>query len=174
MNRGVPAPAPAPASPADADAGSDSQLERALAVAYQQLGRRERTVQELRGHLLARALTAPAVEAAIGELTELGYLDDARYAQLFAQDKRTLEQWGAERIRRELIARGIPRDLAHAASEEGEQDEGELERALAVLARRFPDGVRDARERERALGMLLRKGYEYELANDALSQARNG
>ena len=34
--------------------------------------------------------------------TEQGYLDDARYAQRFAEDRRTLDAWGAERIERRL------------------------------------------------------------------------
>ena len=36
----------------------------------------------------------------IAELLEFGYLDDARYARVFTQDKRTLEAWGNERIAR--------------------------------------------------------------------------
>jgi SOS response regulatory protein OraA/RecX len=38
-----------------------------------------------------------------------------------------------------------------------------------LLRRRFPDPPRERRERERALSMLLRKGYESELALDALA-----
>ena len=44
-------------------------------------------------------------------LAEQGYLDDERFARLFAEDKRGLEQWGAERISQGLVARGIDREL---------------------------------------------------------------
>ena len=51
----------------------------------------------------------------------------------------------------------------------GEQDAGdELEAALALLRRRVPAVPATPRERDRALGMLVRKGYELELAYDAL------
>ena len=46
---------------------------------------------------------------------------------------------------------------------------GELARALELLGRRFPEPPRERRDRDRALGMLLRKGYEHELAVDAVN-----
>ena len=36
-----------------------------------------------------------AIDFAVAELEAGGYLDDARYAQRFAEDKRTLERWGS-------------------------------------------------------------------------------
>jgi regulatory protein len=109
------------------------------------------------------------VEQAVGVLEEQGYIDDARYARLFAEDKRTLEHWGAERIRQALAARGVSSELIDRALSP-DVGERELDRALALLARRFPGAPpRERRERDRALGMLLRKGYDAELAFDALA-----
>ena len=74
-------------------------------------------------------------------------LDDARYARLFVEDKRTLEAWGSERIERELRARGVERELVAAALADGDADaEGELDRALELLRRRFPEPPRDRRD----------------------------
>ena len=146
-------------------------VQRALELAHRYIDRRERTVSEVRSHLLAHDIDEAFVATAIEELVEQGYLDDARFARLFAEDKRTLEQWGSERIRRALMIRGVDRDLADAAlvSGSGEGDGViELDRALDVLRQRFPGAPRGGRERERALGLLLRKGYEPELAVDAL------
>jgi SOS response regulatory protein OraA/RecX len=50
---------------------------------------------------------------------------------------------------------------------------GELLRAVGVLVRRFGRAPVDRRERERALGVLLRKGYDSELALDALARWRD-
>jgi regulatory protein len=141
---------------------------RALAAAYAYLNRRERTESELRAHLEARELTEDEVQAAVTELTELGYLDDARYASLFVQDKRALEGWGAERIRRGLHERGVDRGLIEAALA-AEAPEQELDRALELLRRRFPQPPSDRRDRDRALGMMIRKGFDSELALDALT-----
>ena len=48
----------------------------------------------------------------IERLTEAGGIDDARFARLFAEDKRALRGWGPERIEEALRARGVgrPRD----------------------------------------------------------------
>lgn len=138
-------------------------------IAYAYIAGRERTVAEVEA-MLARAGVNPGeAAAAIEELRTFGYLDDARYARLFAQDKRSLEQWGGERIARELSRRGIERGLIIAALSE-EPVETELDRAVALLERRFPVPPADRRERERALGMLVRKGYDGDLALDALTR----
>jgi regulatory protein len=100
-------------------------------------------------------------------------LDDERFARLFVQDKRTLEGWGAERIRRGLAARGVDHETAEQALTDGPDpdvaEETELDRAIALLRTRFPDPPQ-GRDRDRALGVLLRKGYEYELALEVLQR----
>jgi regulatory protein len=152
-----------------------TELQRALELAYRDLNRRERTVHEVRNRLESKGTEAVVVDEAVAVLAEQGAVDDARFARLFVQDKRELEQWGAERIRRGLLARGVDRELiAEALVERGEVDdeeppETELDRALGLLRRRFSAPPRDRRERDRALGVLIRKGYDPELALDALA-----
>jgi regulatory protein len=155
----------------------EERLQRALELAHAYLNRRERTVAEVRRQLERRGVSPPSTEAAITVLTEQGYLDDARFAELFVSDKRELEQWGSERIRRGLAQRGIERDMAERALAAGPGSglgESELDRALTLLRRRFPVAPADHRERQRALGVLLRKGYEPELALDALAAQARG
>jgi regulatory protein len=146
---------------------SQERLEHALDAAYRFLGRRDRTVAEVRERLEADDVEPDVVDAAIEELTHMGYLDDARYAQRFAEDRRTIDAWGAERIERRLMAVGVdPALIADALGERGAAEE--LEAAVAVLRRRFPRAPTDDRDRDRALGMLVRKGYDLELAYDAI------
>jgi regulatory protein len=150
----------------------DERLQRALEFAHAYLNRRERTVAEIRRQLERRGISPRSAEAAIAVLTEQGYVNDVRFAELFVSDKRELEQWGNERIRRGLLERGIEREVAERALEADADDgpqETELQRAVAVLRRRFPVAPSDHRERQRALGVLLRKGYDSELALDALA-----
>lgn len=143
------------------------RLEHALGVAYVYLGHRDRTVAETRGRLEAKGIDEPTIVAAVAELIEQGYLDDERFARRFAEDRRNLDDWGAERIEQRLRALGIARDLAAAATDT-ETLGSELEAAIALLQRRFPQPPADARQRNRALGLLIRRGYESELAHDAI------
>lgn len=156
---------------------------KGFGVAYAYLNRRERTVAEVRARLERAEVRSDEIETVLAELIEFGYLDDARYACVFTQDKRTLEAWGNGRIARTLRERGVERDLIDAALAEdgagdgvgaaGWDDDGsgaatELERAVMLLSQRFPSGPVDPRDRERAFGVLARKGYESETAADAV------
>jgi regulatory protein len=146
------------------------RLEHALTLAYRYLNRRERTAAEVRRHLEQNGVDAASGDRAVDSLIEEGYIDDARFAQLFVQDKRELEEWGSERITHGLLARGIDRELIEQALVGRKAEETtELDRALTLLSRRFPTRPQERRERDRALGLLIRKGYEPELALDALA-----
>ena len=160
---------------------SEERLQRSLELAYAHLNRRDRTVAEVRSHLERKGISAELIERCLQTLGEQRLVDDARYAELFVTDKRELEQWGSERIRRGLLTRGIDREIVERAltvtgAGDGDAEEPtELQRAVTVLRRRYPAAPSDRRERERALGVLLRKGYESEIAVDALAAfARDG
>jgi regulatory protein len=140
---------------------------KAVSLAYRYLGKRERTTRELRSHLAARDVEEAVAEEAIAELREQGYVDDGRYARLFVEDKRRLEGWGRDRIVRALHERGLEHDVIDDAIS-GFDAADELAQALELLRRRCPEPPVERRERERALGILLRKGYEPELALEAL------
>jgi regulatory protein len=155
----------------------DEKLQRALDFGYAYLNRRERTVSEVCAQLERRGVLPELIDPAVRTFAVQGFLDDERFARLFVADKRELEQWGSERIRRGLLARGIDRELAERAVAPraggsdpfADEEPTELERALELLRRRFPDPPRERRDRDRALGVLVRKGYESEVALDALS-----
>ena len=143
------------------------ELDRALGFAYRHLGRRARTVAEVRGHLRARGVSAATSAAAIEALSDQGYLDDARFAARFAADRRALDAWGSQRIERRLLELGVAADLVAAAL--AALDPGdELRAAVELLERRVPTPPQDDRARNRALGLLVRRGYELELAHDAV------
>jgi regulatory protein len=146
---------------------SDEALEGALQRAYRYLGHRDRTVAELRTHLLGKGASDAVADAVVDELVELGYLDDARFARQFAEDRRRLDAWGTDRIERRLRELGVAREEV-AAALAAQDGEGELRAAVELLRRRFPAPPASDRDRERALGLLVRRGYDLELAYDAV------
>jgi regulatory protein len=143
-------------------------FQHALGIALKYLNRRDRTVHEVRLRLERASIDEAVAGQVVDALIEQNLLDDARFARVFAEDKRELEQWGSERIERGLLSRGIERELVRETLAEM-PDESELSRALSLLRRRFPAAPRNRRDRDRALGVLLRKGYDSELALDALA-----
>ena len=143
------------------------ERERAIDLAYRAVGSRDRTVAELRTYLERKRVEPAAVDDAVAELIEAGFLDDARYARRFAEDKRELERWGTERIARDLRRRGVGPEQVEAAVAAQDRDT-ELQTALLLLATRFPEPPADDRERDRAWRLLVRRGYEPELAYEAI------
>ncbi len=148
--------------------GRERERQDALVAAVGALRRRERTVAEMHAWLAERAIPEDLVDDVISDLVEVGELDDDRFAHAFAADKRELSGWGSARIEAALVDRGLERSLAEAASRE-DRDE-QLERAAAlVLARHGVPG--DEPARAKALSFLTRRGYDYELAYDAIRRA---
>lgn len=154
-------------SPVERLVDPELRLQHALDVAYAYLGRRDRTVREVRQHLELKRVEPATIDQAVEELARAGYLDDARYAVRFAEDRRSLDAWGAERIERKLRAVGVADE--HVRSALALQDAAdEREAAIGALRRRLPEPPSTPRERERALGFLVRKGYGMELAYEAI------
>lgn len=142
--------------------------ERALELAYRTLSTRDRTVAEVRAFLERKAVGPVAIEHAVAELTAARFLDDERYAQLFAEDKRGIERWGSQRIERDLRKRGVPDHLIEAALAAIDRDD-ELAAAMSLLSDKLPPSESD-RDRDRAWRLLVRKGYEPELAYEAVRE----
>jgi regulatory protein len=140
----------------------EDAFERAVGA----LGQRERTTTELVSWLGERGYVPAEVEAAIERLTVIGELDDERFARRYAEDKRELRGWGTDRIREALVAKGIDRATIEPAVGGGSTGE-ELARAIALLERRGEPAV-DEPSRARALGFLARRGYDSELAYEAV------
>ena len=138
-------------------------------LAFRYLGFRDRTVAEVRRHLEGKGVDEAAIDATIAEVASMGYLDDARYAQRFVEDRVNLDGWGSERIERKLVDLGVDREHISAALR-GRDFGTELDAAIALLRRRWRQPPADARERDRALGFLVRKGYDLELAYDAIRE----
>ena len=141
----------------------EARLQHARDVAWKALNRRERTVAELARHLAAKRVEPAAIDTVVAELREQGYLDDASYAQRFAEDRRRLDALGRRADRAQAALAGHrPRADRRRGRRAGPR--GRAGGGAGAPARRFPDPPQTPRERDRALGVLVRKGYELELA----------
>ncbi len=147
---------------------SEQKKTDAFTLALRAIGRKERTVTELEAWLEAREVDAAEIADVRDRLISAGALDDAGYARRFTEDKRSLSGWGNERIREGLSSRGIAKHLIEAAVAD-QEGESEADRALLALESR-PFDLSDDRGRGRALGFLVRRGFSYENAYEAIRQ----
>jgi regulatory protein len=164
---------PPPAQAASGLSAAANPLDAALTRAYRDLGRREHSVAELRSRLERAATEREIIDEAVEILAEQGYIDDARYARMFVEDRRNLDGWGEQRIRDRLKQAGIERDTIEQALGDGGRA-AELAAATAQLQRRWRRPPADDRERQRAFGQLIRLGYEPEVVYDAIRARGRG
>jgi regulatory protein len=143
-----------------------------LSLALKALEQKERTVAEMGSWLRARGVGPEEVDDVVDRLVCDGVLDDARYAQRYAEDKRQLKRWGSGRIRAALLDRGISIEDAEEALSDADSEQ-EVERAVELLRDRGA-ALADALERQRALALLARRGYDSEVAYEAIRRARRG
>ena len=143
-------------------------MEDAFSRAIAALRRKERSVSELDAWLLKRGVSSDERQDILDRLLDLEELDDERFAQRFAEDKRELAGWGGERIREALLARQVDaQTIESVLSADGEPEQ--LGRAAALLESRGTELADDA-ARARALAFLTRRGYANEIAHSAISQ----
>jgi regulatory protein len=127
---------------------------------------RDRSVAELRIYLEGKRVEPGLIDEVVAELERTQVLDDARYAERFTEDRRSLSGWGPERIEQELGRRGISAELTEQALARRTRGD-ELAAAQGLLADRFA-ALEDDRARNRAWQLLVRRGFDAELAYDAV------
>jgi regulatory protein len=95
------------------------------------------------------------VELLLDRFVEMRLLSDARYAE---ERARVLaRKFGAARIRQDLKAKGVSADIIERLS-----GEGEIERAAAIVRRRFPAAATTREERARRIRFLQGRGFSYD------------
>jgi len=108
--------------------------------------------------LRERGVATDAAEALVEKFEETGYIDDAAYALLFVDSH---PEWGPRRLRDELSARGVARDLIERALEEVD----EVERALSLATEWRSLGM----ERAKIEGRLIRRGFSASACRKAVN-----
>ncbi|MBI1394757.1 MAG: recombination regulator RecX [Betaproteobacteria bacterium] len=133
---------------------------RALAM----LARREHSRAELLQKLAATAAPEEDLDALLDSLEAAGYLSDARLAEQLV--RRARGRHGPLKVEQGLRARGVTEPQVTRALQAAR--EAELEDALVVLRRRFPDVPGSASEWARRARYLQNRGFRGETIRQAL------
>jgi len=127
------------------------------------LARREHSRAELSRKLAPHAESAEAVLFLLDELEKRKQLSDERYAEVRAHWM--ARKYGAAKIRQDLKAKGVAEEIAARRV----STDGELERARAILARKYRDAATTAEEKARRMRFLQGRGFSFDTIRGALA-----
>lgn len=124
--------------------------------AFATLARREYSRAELRAKLSPHWQEGDGdLDGLLDELTERGYLSDARAAAQLVHAKQA--RYGTRRITQTLRQKGIDDALIQAVLPELKANEMEI--ARVVWQRKFPHPPQDDKERAKQVRFLLSRGF---------------
>jgi regulatory protein len=132
------------------------------ARALRLLARREHSDKELVRKLSPHAESSEALDVLISELKAKNQLSEARFAEERA--RQLSRKYGAARIRQDLKSKGVGEELVgHVSSE------GDLERARAILERKYRQPAATREERAKRMRFLQSRGFSSDTIFNLLS-----
>lgn len=141
--------------------------ERALGL----LAVRMRSRRELQDRLKRAGFQAEEVDDVLERLEGVGLIDDDRFAEELAQHAAGVKRSGSRAIASALYAKGVPREtIDRVVAGAGEGEEARAEALASSRVSRFR-GLPPATAYQRLTSLLLRRGYDPEVARRAVRLA---
>ena len=142
-------------------AQSDNVVEL-RARALRLLARREHTRQELENRLSLHAGSSAELQGLISGLKQKNQRSEERFAE--GRARQLARKYGAARIRQDLKAKGVSDELISRVT-----SDGELERARAILERKYRQPAATREERAKRMRFLQSRGFSSDIIFKLLS-----
>lgn len=142
------------------------------------LARRIHSKNELKLKLRKSGYEQRHIEQVITEFSELNYLDDKKFAEQFIEEKKKLKRWGNNKIKAELIKRGVHQhiiaEVLGAASPDNEDYNNAFslaEKKLRLIQKRESD---EKKISSKIFNYLYSKGFEYDMIREVVGKLTSG
>lgn len=147
----------------------DAQQTRNKALQY--LGQRDYSRKDLHKKLLAAPGDPEIIDQVLIDLSQSGYLDDARFAEALVS-KRLRQGYGPHWIRQELQQSGVDREIVSAVLESDLRDWQHV--AQQLYRKKYGNKpVLDAKEKARRARFMYSKGFAQEQLRGCLQGAES-
>lgn len=144
-----------------------------LARALRYLGYRSRSEHEVREHLRKHGFPDEAIDGTLVKLRAWGYVDDRRFAKDWVADRLASGRAGKERLRLELLHRGIREEIVNevlAAIPEERETEAARAAASRWMERKTGSNLSQEQVRRRLWAYLTRCGYGTEVVSQVVRE----
>ena len=136
--------------------------------AVQYLARFDRTAAQVERFLTSKGASPAQAKRVISRLCALRYLDDRAYAARWVEATLARRPMGRDRLKSELMAKGLGESLADDVIVE--RFDGLDEETLARLALRLKGPARGRLTAPRAVSLLRRRGFGEETIERIISE----
>lgn len=122
---------------------------------------RPRSIREIADRLQRKGYNGQEVDSVIADLSDLGLLDDRKFASQWIESRMALRPMGRARLRAELAAKGVDREIVVTTLAEYGNDLEEKGAALALARKKLGSlrGLEPEAARRRLAGFLGRRGF---------------
>lgn len=134
-----------------------SQFDKLYNRTLMLIARRPRSRWELEDYLRRKDSPAPLTEQILNKLSELGYVDDSKFAQLWVENRRLLRPTSRRRLIQELRQKRVPQEVIEEVLTEDETDELSVLREMVIKKRRQAKYHDDLK----LMQYLARQGFSY-------------
>jgi len=135
--------------------------------AFRYLGRRLHSTSELRTKLRQKGYETELINEVLDDLKQKNYLDDIEFAKAFVEEKIKLKLWGEQKLRSELIKRGIKSEIISDVLRDKISDEDKLSNAMIIATKKY-DTLRNRNMdtevlKRKLITFLNSRGYNYDV-----------
>ncbi len=142
--------------------------DRAITSALNLLSHRGRSERELRQRLRQKDYSPGAIDVAIRRVVDWGYLDDARFAEAWVEQRQTSKPRSRRALAHELREKGVDREIIAATIEDADIDEVADAKRLGADKWRKENDLEPDRRRQRTAAYLARRGYGWDVVRQVL------
>lgn len=122
---------------------------------------------QLRQKLEERLISAQVIEAVLGELEQLGYLNDREWVENYI---RRQPKCGPRLLAAKLRAKGFPREMIEESLEGNSDSEEEKERLLSLIKTGYRSkNLKDFKDRQKVIASLIRKGFNISVIKEVMN-----
>jgi regulatory protein len=152
----------------------ENQLFHIRQRAFRYLGRRQHSTSELRIKLKQKGYETEYINEVLDNLKQKNYLDDTKFADMFVEEKMKLKLWGEQKLRSELIKRGIESDIITDVLRNNISEEDKLNNAMIIASKKYNAlmnrGLNNETIKNKLVTFLNSRGYNYDVIKEVCDE----
>jgi regulatory protein len=130
------------------------------------LSRRSHSKKEIKTKLNQKKFNPKFIEQTLNYLENNGFLNDNSFARLFAEEKVKTKKWGKNKIKSELIKKGISSEIITDVIDKNFDNEVEIERGIELAQKKFNKLLNHEEDQKKIrssiYSFLISRGYDYD------------